>query len=90
VKQAPWAPWGVQVAGNFSLDRAMASYAALQDRHPEILGGKAAMVVRAVNRSRGRAALFQIRAPAASRDEAAELCRKLKAAGGACVVFKNR
>jgi hypothetical protein len=89
VKQAPWAPWGVQVAGNFSLDRAMASYSALQDRHPEILGGKAAMVVRAVNRSRGRAALFQIRAPAASRDEATDLCRRLKAAGGACVVFRN-
>jgi hypothetical protein len=48
------------------------------------------MVVRAVNRSRGRAALFQIRAPAASRDEAADLCRKLKAAGGACVVFRNK
>jgi soluble lytic murein transglycosylase-like protein len=90
VKQAPWAPWGAQVAGNFSLDRALASYAALQERHPEILGGKAAMVVRAVNRSRGRAALFQIRAPAASRDEATDLCRKLKAAGGACVVFRNR
>jgi len=90
VPQAPWAPWGVQVAGNFSLDRAMASYAALQERHPEILGGKAAMVVRAVNRSRGRAALFQIRAPAASRDEATDLCRKLKAGGGACVVFRNR
>ncbi len=90
VPQAQWAPWGVQVAGNFSLDRAMASYAALQDRHPEILGGKAAMVVRGVNRSRGRAALFQIRAPAASRDEAADLCRRLKAAGGACVVFRSK
>jgi len=68
----------------------MASYVALQERHPEILGGKAAMVVRAVNRSRGRAALFQIRAPAASRDEASDLCRRLKAVGGACVVFKSR
>jgi hypothetical protein len=47
------------------------------------------MVVRAVNRSRGRASLFQVRAPAANRDEAAELCRKLRAAGGACVVFRN-
>ena len=90
VQQAEWAPWGAQVAGNFSLDRAMARYAALQERHPDILGGKAPMVVRAVNRSRGRAALFQIRAPAASRDEASDLCRKLEAAGGACVVFRNR
>ena len=89
VPQAAWAPWGVQVAGNFSLNRAMASYSALQQRHPAILGGKAPMVVRAVNKSRGRAALFQIRAPAATRDEAAKLCRDLQGAGAACVVFRT-
>jgi hypothetical protein len=87
--KAPWAPWGVQVAGNFSLNRAMASYAALQRRHPAILAGQPPMVVRAVNRSRGRAPLFQIRVPAPNRDDATALCRKLQAAGGACVVFRN-
>lgn len=87
--KAPWSPWGVQVAGNFSLNRAMASYAAMQKRHPAILAGQLPMVVRAVNRSRGRAPLFQIRVPAGTRDDAAALCRKLQAAGGACVVFKN-
>ena len=89
VAQAPWAPWGVQVAGNFSLNRAMASYAALQRRHPAILAGQLPLVVRAVNRSRGRALLFQIRVPADTRDAAGALCRKLQAAGGACVVFRN-
>lgn len=89
VEQAPWAPWGVQVAGNFSLNRAMASYTALQRAHPAILAGQLPLVVRAVNKSRGKAPLFQIRLPAESRDSAAALCRKLQSAGGACLVFRN-
>ena len=87
--KADWAPWGVQVAGNFSLNRAMASYAALQNRHTEILGGQPPMVVRAVNRSRGNAPMFQLRVPAQTRDEAGDLCGRLKAAGAACVVLKT-
>jgi hypothetical protein len=88
IVQAEWAPWGVQVAGNFSLARAIASYSAVQRRH-SILAGRLPLIVRAVNRSRGRAPLFQVRIPAESRDEAADLCRKLQASGGACVVFRN-
>jgi hypothetical protein len=87
--KADWAPWGVQVAGNFSLNRAMASYAALQSRHGDIIGGQAPMVVRAVNRSRGNAALYQLRVPAQTREEAGDLCQRLKAAGAACLVLKT-
>ncbi len=87
--KADWAPWGVQVAGNFSLNRAMASYAALQTRHGDIIGGQAPMVVRAVNRSRGSAPVFQLRVPAQTREEAGDLCVRLKAAGAACVVLKT-
>jgi hypothetical protein len=89
IAKAPWAPWGVQVAGNFSLSRAMASYSAMQKRYSAILGAGAPMVVRAVNKSRGRAPLFQIRLPAGSREAAAGLCQRLHAAGGACVVIRN-
>jgi hypothetical protein len=87
--QAGWAPWGVQVAGNFSLNRALASYAALQNRYADILGGQPPMVVRAVNKSRGSAPVFQLRVPAQSRDEAGDVCGRLKAAGAACVVLKT-
>lgn len=87
--KAAWAPWGVQVAGNFSLNRALASYAALQNRHGDILGGQPPMVVRGVNRSRGNAAIYQLRVPAQSRDEAGDICNRLKAAGAACVVLKT-
>ncbi len=87
--KADWAPWGVQVAGNFSLNRAMASYAALQTRHGDILGGQPPMVVRGVNRSRGNAALYQLRVPARTREEAGDICQRLKTAGAACVVLKT-
>lgn len=87
--RANWAPWGVQVAGNFSAERAMASYAALQDRHGELLGGVAPMVVATVQRSRGNAPLHAVRLPAETREAAEDLCTKLRRAGIACVVMKN-
>jgi len=88
IPKGPWAPWGVQVAGNFSLDRAMASFAAVQRRYPAIVTGPP-MVVRALDRSRGQAPLFQIRLPAPDQKQAADICHRLEAAGGACVVFRN-
>lgn len=86
--KGPWAPWGVQVAGNFSLDRAMASFAAVQRKYPAIVNGPP-MVVRSIDRSRGQAPLFQIRLPAPGQKEAADLCHRLESAGGACVVLRN-
>jgi len=87
--RAGWAPWGVQVAGNFSLNRAMATYAGLQSRYAEILGGQAPMVVSERSRSRGSAAFHLLRVPADSREAAAEICNRLKAAGAACLVMKT-
>lgn len=89
IPQAPWAPWGVQVAGNFSLKRALASYSALQRRYPAVIGSDPPMIVRKVNKSRGPAPLFQIRMPAQSRAEGSALCNRLQKAGAACVVMRN-
>lgn len=89
IPQAPWAPWGVQVAGNFSLKRAMVSFSALQRRYPSVIGSDPPMVVRKVNRSMGLAPMFQIRMPAQSRAEASALCGRLQKAGAACVVMRN-
>jgi hypothetical protein len=46
-------------------------------------------VVRSINKGRGRAPLFQIRIPAGTQGDAADICRKLQAGGGACIVFRN-
>lgn len=89
IEKAGWAPWGAQVAGNFSQNRAIATYERLQRRHGEILGDQAPMVIRTVNRSIGSAPIFQIRVPADTRDAANAICKKLNAAGGACVVLKT-
>jgi hypothetical protein len=87
--EAGWAPWGVQVAGNFSLNRAIASYSLQQRRYPAIFGAGPPMIVRRVNGSQGRAPFFQIRLPAPTRNKASDLCRRFEAAGGACVVMRN-
>jgi hypothetical protein len=86
---ADWAPWGVQVAGNFSASRALASYDALRSRHAELLGDRPPLVLSAVVRSRGTAPFHQVRLPFETRDEANQLCRDLRKAGGACTVLKN-
>jgi hypothetical protein len=88
VLNAAWAPWGVQVAGNFSLDRAMASFTAIQQEFPVFAIGPP-LVVRKVNRSRGLAPLYQILIPAADQKAATDICRRLESADGACVVFRN-
>ncbi len=88
-ESAPWAPWGVQVAGNFSTAAAMRSYRSLQQRYPSLLGGQAPMILRAVLKSRGRAPFTEVRVPFGSRAEADTLCAKLRKAGGACVVAKT-
>ena len=89
IASAPWSPWGVQVAGNFSQARAMASYSALQRRFDKLIGDRPPLVLRSVMASRGRAPFYAIRLPAATRDEASALCDDLHKAGGACVVVKN-
>ncbi len=89
IEESPIAPWGVQLAGNFSKDRALASYARAKQRHAAILGEVAPMVIGTRLRSRGTRAFYRVRIPAATRDAAAEICGKLHKAGGACVVLKS-
>jgi hypothetical protein len=86
---SPTAPWGAQVAGHFSKDRALRIYANLQGRYEDILAGKQPMVVGTRNRSRGSAVFFAVRVPAATREDADAVCTRLKKAGAACIVQKS-
>jgi hypothetical protein len=87
--ESPLAPWGVQVAGNFSKDRALASYARARERHAAILGEVIPMVIGTRLRNRGTHAFYRVRIPAPTREAAAEICSRLHKAGGACVVLKS-
>jgi hypothetical protein len=89
IETARMTPWGVQVAGNFSREKALQSYSALQKKFPQLLGGQSPIVRAAVMRSMGTRPIYQIRVPAQTREAANSICQKLSAAGGACVVMKN-
>lgn len=83
------APWGALVGGHFSRERALAIYAALQQRHDALLAGRGPMLVGTRNRSRGPATFYDIRVPAQTREEAQAICASLRAAGAGCMVRKS-
>jgi hypothetical protein len=87
--ESPLAAWGVQIAGNFSKDRALATYQRARQRFAAILGEAAPMVIGTRLRSRGTRAFYRVRVPAATRQAATELCGRLHKAGGACVALKS-
>lgn len=87
--QTAHGPWGVQVAGNFSQARALATYRTLQKKFPAIMGGKAPMIIRNRLGGRGSRVFYRVRVPAQSRAAAIKLCIQLKNAGGPCIVMKT-
>jgi hypothetical protein len=89
VGQSPLAPWGVQIAGNFSKSLALASYGRARAQHASILGDVTPMVIGTRLRSRGAGAFYRVRIPAPTRTAALEICGRLQKAGGACVVLKS-
>ncbi len=86
---ANWQPWGVQVAANFRRGVALKLYARIRARHRAIIKNRAPMIVRKVNKSRGRRPIYTVRLGAPSRAKALALCKRLRARGAACVVVKN-
>jgi len=82
-------PWGVQVAGNFRRSAAIRQWQRAQGRFPDVLGSYEPVVSR-VRSVIGRAGIYAVRIGAADRDEANSICRRLKSAGGVCVVLRNR
>ncbi len=87
--EGPFAPWGVQLAGNFSRAVALASYQRARGRFVGILGDVEPMVLGSRLRHRGRAVFYRVRVPAPTRAAANTLCDRIRAAGGACIVLRN-
>jgi hypothetical protein len=86
---SPISPWGVQLAGNFSKQLALASYARARQQYAGILGEVVPMVIGTRMRSRGTHAFYRVRVPAPTREAAGAICSRLQKAGGACVVLKS-
>ena len=87
--EGAYAPYGVQLSGNFSKARAIASYQRQLARFPAVLEGRPTLILGSRGAGRGRRAFYRVRLPAASMREARWLCAELKRAGGACVVLRN-
>jgi hypothetical protein len=84
-----FAPWGVQLAGNFSKNLALAAFARDRQRYSEVLAGLEPFVIATRLRNRGPRAFFRVRLPAPTRAAAQQLCRKLHTLGGSCIVLRS-
>jgi hypothetical protein len=87
--EAPFAPWGVQLAGNFSKNQALASFSRARQSYAALLGETRPMVIGTRLRSRGTRTFYRVRAPASSRIEANQLCDKIRKVGGSCIVLPS-
>jgi hypothetical protein len=86
---APAAPWGVQLAGNFSKDLALASFRRARTSYASVLGDVRPMIIGTRVRSRGTRPFYRIRVPAQTRAAADALCGRIRAAGGSCIVLPS-
>jgi Transglycosylase SLT domain/SPOR domain len=80
-----WAPWGVQLAGNFSKPLALAAFDRARARYAGVIGETRPMIIGRLLRSRGTRPFYQVRLPAPSRAVAEQLCGRIQSIGGACV-----
>jgi len=87
--EAPLAPWGVQLAGNFSKARALASYRRASAAYASLLKDTRPMIIGTRLRYRGTRIFYRVRIPAESRRSGEELCQKIRSLRGSCVVLPS-
>jgi len=81
--------WGVEIATSFSKQEALDDFAGTKQDHADLLGSYEPIIVEQCNLSMGTDLQYSARIGMDCREDADELCAKLKAAGGACIVQKN-
>lgn len=87
--EAPFAPWGVQLAGNFSKARALASYKRASAAYASLLKDTRPMIIGTRLRYRGTRTFYRVRIPAESRRSGEDLCQKIRSLRGSCVVLPS-
>lgn len=87
--EAPFAPWGVQLAGNFSKERALATFRRTSQSYASLLKDVRPMIIGTRLRYRGTRTFYRVRAPAETRQAAEQLCRNIRTAGGSCIVLPS-
>jgi hypothetical protein len=89
VGPTPSAAWGVQLAGNFSKDLALAAFQRARQRYQTILGDAEPIVLASEIRSRGTQPFYRVALSSPTQAEAELLCGKLHSAGASCVVLRS-
>lgn len=87
--EGPAAPWGIQLAGNFSKALALQSFSRARQHYASVIGDVRPMIIGTRLRNRGTRAFYRIRIPAQSRGAADSLCGKIRGVGGACLVLRT-
>ncbi|GEO98670.1 lytic transglycosylase domain-containing protein [Methylobacterium haplocladii] len=83
------APWGIQLAGNFSKSLALASFSRTRSLYAGVIGDVRPMIIGTRLRFRGTRAFYRIRIPAETRAAGDTLCNRIRKAGGACIVLRT-
>ncbi|KQV83621.1 SPOR domain-containing protein [Rhizobium sp. Root1220] len=78
--------YGVQIASLPSEEEAKKSYASLSKKFASVLAGRSYEIRKA--EIAGKGTYYRLRIPAGSKDEAAAICEKYRAAGGSCLISK--
>ncbi|MFN3764726.1 MAG: SPOR domain-containing protein, partial [Aliihoeflea sp.] len=78
--------WSMQIASQPTAEGAQSAYQDLARRYGSVLEGKGVNIVRAD--IEGMGTFYRVRIPAATRDEAINLCESFKGAGGNCFVSR--
>lgn len=78
--------WWVQISSQPSREGAQASYAELSNRYGSIIGGRGVNIVRA--EIAGKGTYYRVRIAGGSRNEAAQICSRLKSAGAGCFIAR--
>jgi hypothetical protein len=89
VQPDPILAWGVQLIGDRSENKALAAYRQLQKKHEAILGEYQPVVIRTTLKVGAAPIWSRVRIDADSRQTAATLCSRLRAAGENCLIQRN-
>ena len=87
--EGPAAPWGIQLAGDFSKSLALATFSRARATYAKVIGEVRPMIIGTRLRNRGTRAFYRIRIPAESRQAADGLCGRIRSVGGACIVLRT-
>lgn len=84
-----FAPWGVQISGNYVRDIALASFRRAAAKYPAVFADHRPVIIATRVGGRGYRVFYRVRLPAQTRAEANQICARLRKAGGSCLALPN-